>query len=379
MKENIKNEIKGITLIALVVTIVILLILAGTTIAMLSGEDGIITQAQNSKEETRGGSVEEERDLWLSNNTINDYTNSGNSQTLEELLNDLINKKLISEEEKEFILNNGYIIIGSKNIQFREKDFNSILEDLINNKDKYYDKAEEKGQSNTNKDIGIGTDKEVINLDLWSYGITKAGDGIYLGSDIGSETNTGYDNSNIIEGKIQGVVPQYIYIYEEDKIFPVTVMTSTFCGCTNLVQAPEIPDTVTDIATTFLGCTSLVQIPKIPNSVTNMWRTFSGCTSLEQAPEIPNSVTDMEMTFYGCTSLVQTPEIPNSVTDMEMTFYGCTSLKGDLIINANPHSYNNCLWRAGSNTEKLYLTGESDMLEEILGTANNENVVLKEN
>ena len=43
-----KNQ-KGITLIALVVTIVVLLILAGTAIAMLQGDNGIITNAQNAK------------------------------------------------------------------------------------------------------------------------------------------------------------------------------------------------------------------------------------------------------------------------------------------------------------------------------------------
>ena len=47
-----KENIQGITLIALVVTIVVLLILAGVSISMLTGENGIITQAQNSKEQT---------------------------------------------------------------------------------------------------------------------------------------------------------------------------------------------------------------------------------------------------------------------------------------------------------------------------------------
>lgn len=42
-----KNQ-KGITLVALVVTIVVLLILAGTSIAMLQGDNGIITNAQKS-------------------------------------------------------------------------------------------------------------------------------------------------------------------------------------------------------------------------------------------------------------------------------------------------------------------------------------------
>lgn len=49
-KENCKNlNSNGITLIALVVTIIVLLILAGVTIATLTGDNGILNQAQNSK------------------------------------------------------------------------------------------------------------------------------------------------------------------------------------------------------------------------------------------------------------------------------------------------------------------------------------------
>lgn len=45
---NIKNN-KGITLIALVITIIILLILAGITIATLTGENGILRKSRSSK------------------------------------------------------------------------------------------------------------------------------------------------------------------------------------------------------------------------------------------------------------------------------------------------------------------------------------------
>lgn len=44
-----KKNRKGITIISLIVTIVILLILAGITIGMLIGENGIITEAQHAK------------------------------------------------------------------------------------------------------------------------------------------------------------------------------------------------------------------------------------------------------------------------------------------------------------------------------------------
>ena len=66
MKERnlkIRNNVKGITLIALVITIIVLLILAGVSIAMLTGENGILTQAKKAKEETEKAAEEEERQL----------------------------------------------------------------------------------------------------------------------------------------------------------------------------------------------------------------------------------------------------------------------------------------------------------------------------
>ena len=51
---------KGITLIALIVTIIILLILAGVSITTLTGEKGIIKEANEGKEQAEAKS---ERDL----------------------------------------------------------------------------------------------------------------------------------------------------------------------------------------------------------------------------------------------------------------------------------------------------------------------------
>ena len=53
-----KNE-KGITLIALVITIIVLLILAGVTIAMLTGENGILGRATESRASTKITNAEE--------------------------------------------------------------------------------------------------------------------------------------------------------------------------------------------------------------------------------------------------------------------------------------------------------------------------------
>ena len=59
-QEKLKlKERKGITLIALVITIIVLLILAGVSIAMLTGENGILSQAAKAKEETEKAQANE--------------------------------------------------------------------------------------------------------------------------------------------------------------------------------------------------------------------------------------------------------------------------------------------------------------------------------
>ena len=65
MKESKIKTNKGITLIALVITIIVLLILAGVTIAMITGENGILTKANNSKNET-ATTQQEARDMYAS-------------------------------------------------------------------------------------------------------------------------------------------------------------------------------------------------------------------------------------------------------------------------------------------------------------------------
>lgn len=62
---------KGITLIALVVTIIILLILSGITITMLTGENSILKNASKSKEENEYAGINEAINMELQNYKIN--------------------------------------------------------------------------------------------------------------------------------------------------------------------------------------------------------------------------------------------------------------------------------------------------------------------
>ena len=70
-EEKKMRKNKGITLIALVITIIVLLILAGVSIATLLGENGILSQAQRAKEETKTATVEEQRKLAISEAVAN--------------------------------------------------------------------------------------------------------------------------------------------------------------------------------------------------------------------------------------------------------------------------------------------------------------------
>lgn len=76
---------KGVTLVALVITIIVLLILAGVSIAMLTGDNGILTKASDSKETNAKAQITEDVSLAISEIMANkmdpSYTGSDNTIT----------------------------------------------------------------------------------------------------------------------------------------------------------------------------------------------------------------------------------------------------------------------------------------------------------
>ena len=97
----------GITLVVLVVTIVILLILAGISIAMLTGQNGILTQAQNSKTVTENKSAEEIF-LMEANHTIEMYITASSATDIYYL----IRKHLHNIEAAKMIMGKLYSLTG---------------------------------------------------------------------------------------------------------------------------------------------------------------------------------------------------------------------------------------------------------------------------
>ncbi len=113
---------KGITLIALVITIIVLLILAGVSIATLLGNNGILNQAEKARVENRGATVEEECNLWKTNKKMDSQTAQVTAQTLEGLLDSLEERSLITAEERATIDETGKITIGDRTIDFGKEE-----------------------------------------------------------------------------------------------------------------------------------------------------------------------------------------------------------------------------------------------------------------
>ena len=95
-----KNE-KGITLVALIVIIIVLLILAGISITMLTGDNGLLAKVQDAKEKTEQAKTNERLDLLKQEELIDEVLNGVNVEKVTD------NKpgELEKENENTFIIN----------------------------------------------------------------------------------------------------------------------------------------------------------------------------------------------------------------------------------------------------------------------------------
>ena len=118
MKQKLKNE-KGITLVALVITIIVLLILAGVTLSMVMGESGIFGKANSAKEKNQLSNAEETIRLAVLENKVKNV--SGDASLTNDQLKEEIAKKLTEQ---------GYAVSGSAVTYYGDKtiDIENYLE-----------------------------------------------------------------------------------------------------------------------------------------------------------------------------------------------------------------------------------------------------------
>ena len=105
------KERKGITLIALVITIIVLLILAGVSITMLTGTNGILTQANNAKQVTEESAEKEQRQLSQveASTHLENYTYTDAEENTAKIPAGFA----VSNVEGENLVSKGLVIIGT--------------------------------------------------------------------------------------------------------------------------------------------------------------------------------------------------------------------------------------------------------------------------
>ena len=165
----------GITLVALVVTIVVLIIIAGVTLSLTIGNGGIMKRAKEAKERYGQASKNEQKDLdtvedYMNKMTVGETTGGGSGSTVDGVP-----------------IPEGYYYVGGT------KAKGLVISDAEADNEKY------KGQENVGKDLA-GNQWVWVPVETPSSLYTTVTEGVALSGSTGVKT-TKYTNSAIISGR----------------------------------------------------------------------------------------------------------------------------------------------------------------------------------
>ena len=329
-----KTQNKGITLIALAVTIIVMLILAGVTIATLTGDSGIITQASLSKVINELTKYKEEVELYKANKKLEDVEFYEESLTAGK---DSINYNIKTEEEKGNIKN----IIPDITNEYIEKLQIIKGELLIKTKDKKEIKA-----------------AQAVGIQINPYDITEDGEllsstgNLLLVDSAGtlslpdSVKKVGYGAFSGVEGLKTIIIPasvteigDYAFAYNQTLEKVVIEGNLTRIGnfafdCVSTLSEINLPDSINYIGNYAFRSTNLSNVI-IPKNVTKLnSNIFISCKL--------NKVTFQEgLESIGTETFAQTSiseiSLPSTVNYISGTaFSNCTNLTSiDLSQNNN--------------------------------------------
>ena len=149
----LRNQ-KGITLIALVITIIVLLILAGVSIAMLTGDNGILSKAQTAGEKSTIGEVDEAIKLGVSDILVDNMDPT--------------------TTDKEFNITNLETAIKANNANIADGNIQLIFKDGNLTKEKLGINGEEDGATEVNViQVTYTTDKKDQNAEKAYWEVVK--------------------------------------------------------------------------------------------------------------------------------------------------------------------------------------------------------------
>ena len=390
LKKKTLKSTNGITLIALVITIIVLLILAGISISMLSGDNSILQKATTAKENTERTEIIENAKLdvlaEITDNkggnitknqlakVLNNYFKPTEASAIPDEISSMHDLPLTTTDEK-YTINLSEIYNG-KFVSENVINWNDIFASATQNPERY-----KHSEQTTDTRIAFGPSGKSVNLDLWNVAGDDNGyilQGTRSSGPFGQPIySPGYLGQITSDGKLKSEIPMYIQsANDSDKFIPVIKLEYTFAGIYDLVYGPEIPNTVKILQYTFQ--TSDLEEITIPDSVTSMddSGTFKSCKELTIGSGLENisnqaiyhleNITKIKVSKDNkkydsrdnCNAIIETNSnkiiigckntiIPTSVTTIgECSFMGCSTLTDitipSSITTIEPTAFQNC-------------------------------------
>lgn len=319
-----RKDNKGITLIALIVTVIVLIILAGVSISMLTGENGLIGRTGLAKMSTEFASYKEELEQWKMSRTMEDVSFS--DDTLSAGKNNLSyggekkdgNIKTIIPDLKDDYLNEIEVIKGE--LVLSTTDSSKINSAKIANVsvNPYEIKDGELLSAGANLDLVSGDGSLTI-----PENVTKIGSGAFSGVE-GLKTV-------IIPGTVKEIGDNaFSYNKTLEKVIiqdgVETIGSQAFAYCTQL-KSIEMTDSVVNINNLAFAHNDNLQNVRLSNSITKISNgLFYGCLNLSQIV-IPENVTSIEDLSFSFCKKLDDVYIPKNVSTISSgAFRDCTNL-----------------------------------------------------
>ena len=348
------KENKGITLIALVITIIVLLILAGVTIATLVGNNGILNKASQAAEETRIAQVEEQVNLWKSEKEMGNTT-GGTITSEDDFLQNLKDNGSITEDEID--RTSQIIRIGDREIYYGSgPELTDVYVALYTDGTLVFNSKDEFDEALVSKEYG--------KIDIFGTNQTPP-----WYSDANSITTANFLNKVVPKSTARW----FYYLTKLTTIqnianldtSRVTNMSYMFFACFDL-QTVDLThfntENVTNMAQMFSNCSDINNLDFSSfntSKVTNMNAMFHACTNLTQldlSSFNTENVTDMSSMFDGnrnLTSLNISSFNTSKVTNMSQMFCNCKKLTELDLSNFNTNNVDNYSLMFGMNNDFL--------------------------
>lgn len=350
-----KCDANGVTLIALVVTIVVMLILAGVSINLVIGDNGVVTKAKQAKMKSEFAAYKEELEsfntarymenpeysigtLTAGKSTLNYNTSNGSGGSIKEILTSISDEYL---DKVEII--KGEIYINTKNkMEIEVAQEMGIKPNPYDIKDGILLSStgnlllmDETGTvtiPDSVKEIGSGAFSRLTGLKK-----------IVIPGTVKKISSSAFAFNSTLEEVVLGEGIEEIG-------------DQAFNGCTKLrtVKLPQSLKTIDLMA--FYNCSNLESI-NIPSEVQNIGTyVFSDCKALNSV-KIEEGVTKVTSNeFSNCTNLTSIT-IPSTVTNINPNaFDGCTNLNEIILSNNKNYVMSEGMLKTSDETQIIFIT-----------------------